>query len=434
MMKTLPLVLAVLAAQPQPGFHRSLADGLEAMDRGRWRVAIAALERAVQLRPKPAAEIRLHGRPPQPYCPYSLLARCHLELGETAAAAALLKVAETQGEPASAREPVARRLPGPAKPAPEPREEIPPLPRAFWIAAGCGLVGLAAGLVWNRRRKGGGVPARPGTVGPYRILRTLGHGGFATTYLARHTGTGREVALKVPHAHRLDDPEFRRRFSQEARLGALLDHPHLAPVVDPGAEDEPGWIALEYVPGPTLEACLRERGRLSLAEALGVALGVAEAMAYAHAKGVVHRDLKPANIILGGQGPKVLDLGIARQLDGTGHTTTGTFLGSPVYAAPEAQELAQAGPAADRYSLGVILFEMLAGRPPFQGQTPLALLDQHRSAPAPNLAALRDLPAGLVQLVGRLLHKEPERRPGDGELVAQLRRWGTPQNTRRKAT
>jgi len=263
----------------------------------------------------------------------------------------------------------------------------------------------------------------PETLGPYHILRPLGHGAFATTYLARHRDTEREVALKVLHPHLAHDPESRRRFSQEAQLGASLGHPRLAAVLDPGSGSELGWIAMEYVAGPTLEAWLKQRGRLPQREAVAIALAIAEVMVYAHARGVVHRDLKPANIILGAQGPKVMDLGIARELDSSGLTTTHGFLGTPLYAAPEAQLHGQAGPAADRYSLGVMLFEMLAGWPPFQGQTPFAILDQHSRAPVPDLRTLAQVPPDLARLVERLLEKEPEQRPEDGELVAKLEHW-----------
>jgi serine/threonine-protein kinase len=257
-------------------------------------------------------------------------------------------------------------------------------------------------------------------VGPYRILGVLGQGGFATTYLARRGVTGREVAVKVLHPHRLRDPEFTKRFAQEARLGAILDHPNLVRLVDPGPPEGASWIALEYVPGQTLEARLKDGPPFPVQEAVEIALGIAKAMAYAHAHGVAHRDLKPGNVILSAQGPKVMDLGIARDLDAHALTTTYAFMGTPLYAAPEAQLQSKAGPAGDRYSLGVILFEMLTGAPPFHGETPFAILDQHRQAPVPSLPSALAVPPELARLLRRLLDKEPEQRPEDGELVAKL--------------
>jgi serine/threonine-protein kinase len=246
----------------------------------------------------------------------------------------------------------------------------------------------------------------------------LGCGSFATTYLARHGGTGREVALKLLHPHRLQDPEFCRRFVREARVGARLDHPGLVAVL----EAEPSWIAMEYVAGPTLAARLQEAGVMTVAEATGIALGIAEAMAYAHAHGVVHRDLKPANVILARTGPKVADLGIVRELDAAGQTTTLAFLGTPLYAAPEAQARSGSGPPADGYSLGAILFEMLDGRPPFRGETPFAILEQHRSAPVPDLRLRSGVPPELAGLVEELLAKDPDKRPKDSQVVARLKR------------
>jgi hypothetical protein len=542
-----------LAAQSQPTFFEAFTDGQDAMRQGRWRQAVGDLERAVQLRPAPAHRVIIYGNNLlSDYYPYSLLARCHLELGQLGAAAALLSQAELMGEPASIREPIGRLLaaqsppsapagnpppqearhpeghpPGPdttvasqsappapaiqpapatearllaipsptpslvpnlapspgsphlppdppvgpdqgkpsvadavaagaaptgtagrqessqlrpdrrPEPAPMPRVPVPPppasagrqgppVPRRVWLGMGGALALMAVWGGWARRGRKrsptaeAALGAPPATIGPYRVLRLLGHGGFASTYLARHPDTGQEVAVKVLHPHRSQDPDLRRRFGLEAKLGELLDHPNLVRRVSPSDGETPTWIAFEYVPGPTLAAYLEAHAPLPLPEALGIALGVARAIAYAHARGVVHRDLKPANVILGPLGPKVTDLGIARDLDAASLTTTLSFLGTPRYAAPEAQMLTSAGPAADRYSLGVMLFEILTGRPPFQGETPFAIMDQHRSAPVPDLQAWRSVPPALARLVERLLEKRPELRPEDGELVTKL--------------
>ncbi len=258
-------------------------------------------------------------------------------------------------------------------------------------------------------------------MGPYRIKRLLGRGGFSDTFLAHHGDTGQEVALKVPHLHRADDAEFRARFYQEAQLGARLLHPNLVRILDPGQETGRPYLAMEHLPGQTLDTRLKTKGQLALDEAIAITLGIAEAMAHAHAHGVVHRDLKPGNIMLTAQGPKVMDLGIARIMDAATVTTTYAFLGTPLYAAPEAQLKTHVGPAADRYSLGVILFHMLAGVPPFLGETPFEILNQHRSALPPDLLLLRpDVPRALTRLVNRLLDKEPDQRPDDSEILRVL--------------
>jgi len=308
---------------------------------------------------------------------------------------------------------------------------VPPRQGTPWripaLAAGAGLLLAGAWAALGRKRP---VPAPPPgpddgdpnlgrSFGPFIALAVLGRGGNATAYRGRCRETGREVALKVPHPHLARDPDFLARFRREAALGSLLDHPRIVRILDPGPPEGPPWLAMPFVPGTTLEARLRQ-GPLPLAEALRVAEEVAEAMAYAHAQGVVHRDLKPANIMLAESGAVVMDLGIAR-LQGSGKQTS-VFVGTPTYSAPESVARPSVGPAADRYALGLVLFEMLAGHPPFQGDNPFQVFEAHRFDPLPDLEALRPgIPPALVDLVGRLCAKEPEARPGDREVLEALR-------------
>jgi serine/threonine-protein kinase len=231
------------------------------------------------------------------------------------------------------------------------------------------------------------------------------------------------VALKLLHPYRQDDPEFLRRFRQEARLGTMLDHPNLVRLLDPGPESGTPWLAMEYISGRRLDERLRAEGPPPLAELLRIASQIAGAMTHAHGLGIVHRDLKPGNVIFDGDQAKVMDFGISRIVDSNTLTTTYAFLGTPLYAAPEAQLKRQVGPAADRYAFGIMLFELLTGHPPFQGETPFEILDQHRTLPLPDLAALRpDAPGDLVALVERLCRKDPEARPGDDEVLETLAR------------
>jgi hypothetical protein len=329
-------------------------------------------------------------------------------------------------------QPPPRVAPGarPADPVPPVADQAAPIPGVgrFWsitLALGAGLVigGLLRKLGRHEGREeeapsGTGIPVR---IGPYRILHRLGRGGFAATYLARHEGTGVRVALKVLDGRWAESGEQSRRFRREADLGRVLDHPAIVRILATGESGGLPWIAMEFVPGQTLEEHLRVSGPLDWPAALAIARPVAEAMAYAHMRGVVHRDLKPANILLHDGQVKVADFGIARVLEGETLTETQAFLGTPVYAAPESQTHPQVGPAADRYAFGVILFEMLAGHPPFEGETAFMLLAHHRKDDFPDLAALRpDLPPGVIRLVQRLSAKEPSDRPEDGELLRIL--------------
>jgi serine/threonine-protein kinase len=251
-------------------------------------------------------------------------------------------------------------------------------------------------------------------------LRVLGRGGCATAYYGRHRETGMEVAIKVPHPHLAEDPGFLARFRREAALGMLLEHPRVVRIVDPGPAEGSPWLAMAFIRGTTLEAHMAGQGPLPVAQAVAIALDIAEAIAYAHGKGVVHRDLKPANVMLNEGGAVVMDFGIARVLDAA-LTTSTMYLGTPLYSAPECVVGGKAGPPADRYALGMILFEMLTGQPPFHADTLYKVLEAQRSQPLPDLAGLRPfLPPRLVRLVERLCAKPPEERPEDMEMLAIL--------------
>jgi len=305
--------------------------------------------------------------------------------------------------------------------------------RGLWLVP-LGAVLVLLGWLLARRRKridgreshGADTFRDPEVIGPYRILRPLGRGGFAATFLAEHRSTGEKVALKVLLVHRSEDASYLERFRQEAQLGARLDHPGIVKILDPGPAEGQPWIAMSYEPGPTLEQQLKT-SPMSLFDVLDTAIVLASAMSHAHLRGVIHRDLKPGNIVMTPAGPKVMDFGIARVMDSLTLTTTYAFLGTPLYAAPEVQITSTVGPEADCYSLGVILFEMLAGHPPFHGETPFEILDLHRREPAPDLGALRpDLPMELVQLISELLAKEPAARPSDEQILKILSSLHTP--------
>jgi serine/threonine-protein kinase len=234
------------------------------------------------------------------------------------------------------------------------------------------------------------------------------------------------VALKRPHLAFLDDDEFRERFLREAEIGCTLHHPNIVSILERGHVDTVPYFTMELLPGQTLRACLRERGALPVREACRIASQVAEALDYAHLKGVVHRDLKPSNVMVLPDGAvRVMDYGIARAQRFEGITATGAFLGTPDYVAPETAEGNLTDARSDLYSLGVIFYEMLTGKKPFVGETPFATLRMHVSeAPPPLSLVLPGTPPELEAIVLRLLAKDPaDRYPGAEELLGDLRAY-----------
>jgi eukaryotic-like serine/threonine-protein kinase len=213
--------------------------------------------------------------------------------------------------------------------------------------------------------------------GRYVLREVLGTGGMATAWRARDEVLGREVAVKVLSARYAADPGFLARFDREARHAAGLSHPRLVTVFDCGVDGQLPFIVMELVAGRTLRQVLDQAGMLAAGEAVRIAAAVCEALAVAHAAGLVHRDITPANIVLAGAEVKVLDFGIARAGGGTGVTGTAVVLGTAAYLSPEQASGRPAGPQADLYSLGCVLFEMLTGAPPFSADSAVGLAYRH---------------------------------------------------------
>lgn len=255
-------------------------------------------------------------------------------------------------------------------------------------------------------------------VGRYELGDPVGVGAMGTVYRAADRHTGGTVAVKVLHPTLAHDPKYVERLRREARLAAAITSPRVVRVTDFGEHDGAPFLVMEYVEGDTLADVLERRGPLLLPEALTVALEVTRALDAAHARGIMHRDLKPQNIKLVDGQVKVLDFGIARLEGDAGVTLTGAYVGTPAYSAPE--RLAGRGDIrADIYAVGVILFELIAGRLPFGGATPLAMLYQHESVPPPPLPG--DVPATVQDLIARCLAKAPSARyQTPSELVAAL--------------
>ena len=261
--------------------------------------------------------------------------------------------------------------------------------------------------------------------GRYDLVRSLGRGGMGQVWEARDTVLDRRVAVKTVHIGPGSDPTLAARFRREAVATAALTHPNIVTVHDAGlVPDDDGagttaFLVMEFLPGSDLAATLRERGALPLPEALHVGERVADALAAAHAIGVVHRDVKPANVLLDGARVTVVDFGIAalaRSAE-TALTAPGSTLGTAEYMAPEQASGAPVSPAADVYSLGCLLYALLTGTPPFTAEHPVAVLRGHVDDAAPSLSErLPAAPADLVRLVDTMLAKDPAARPRAGEV------------------
>src|ERR1039458_8141887 len=261
--------------------------------------------------------------------------------------------------------------------------------------------------------------------GRYAVTARIAHGGMGPVYLAMDTRLDREVALKVMHAELARDDDFVRRFIGEAKSVARLSHQNVVAVFDQGADGPLLYLAMEYVPGRTLKEMLHDNGRLPPAVALEIMTGVLGGLAAAHTSGIVHRDVKPENVLLTADGRiKVADFGLARALTAAGHTRTGLLIGTVAYVPPEQVTGDSTGPRGDVYSAGVMLFQLLTGRVPFTGDTPLSVAYQHvnNDVPAPSTLT-PGLPAAVDQLVLTATSRDPARRPADAdEFLRAVRR------------
>jgi serine/threonine protein kinase len=265
--------------------------------------------------------------------------------------------------------------------------------------------------------------------GRFRIECEIGKGGMGTVYRAAHLGLERPVAVKIIKPEYASDPDVADRFMREARTMARLRHPHAAMIFDAGnLPDGRHFIVMEFVEGQTLSEALEREGRFTAERAVCIAADICDVLAEAHNLGIVHRDLKPSNIMLNERGVCVLDFGVAKVLatsaDATHtHATTGSgaIVGTPRYMSPEQCLGQRVGARSDLYSLGVLLYEMLAGRPPFTDPLASAVLVKQATAPPPPLPKLReDIPRNLVVAVHTLLAKRPEDRPQSAKAAQKL--------------
>jgi eukaryotic-like serine/threonine-protein kinase len=258
--------------------------------------------------------------------------------------------------------------------------------------------------------------------GRYVIERELGRGGMATVYLASDIKHSRQVAIKVLHPE-LSQALGAERFVHEIAVAARLQHPYILSVHDSGAHEGLLWYAMPYVAGESLRQRLTREPQLALDEAVRIATEVAEALVYAHGQGIVHRDIKPENILLSEHHSVIADFGLARALDVAGGdrlTQSGIVLGTPAYMSPEqASSDARLDGRSDQYALGCVLYEMLAGEPPFTGRTAQAIIARRFSEPVPSLRVLRDVPEAVERAVARALARSPADRFPDTARFAE---------------
>lgn len=256
----------------------------------------------------------------------------------------------------------------------------------------------------------------------YEILEKVGDGGMALVYRAKDTLLNRIVAVKVLREQFAGDDEFIERFRREAQSAASLSHPNVVNIYDVGHTDSIHFIVMEYVDGQNLSDLIKTKGELSQHFVVSVAMQIATGLAHAHHHGIIHRDIKPHNILITNEGRvKVTDFGIAQAMSSVNLTQTGVVLGSVHYFSPEQARGVNVQAASDLYSLGVVMYEMIVGKQPFRGDTPISIaLKQIQETPIPPRQYRPDLHRGLEQLVLQLLAKEPAQRPKSADDVVSI--------------
>jgi serine/threonine protein kinase len=259
--------------------------------------------------------------------------------------------------------------------------------------------------------------------GRYELIELIGRGGMSSVWRSHDRLLDRTVAIKVLHEQFTKDEEYVERFRREARSVAQLSHPNIVTVIDRGEEDGRQYIVFEFVEGENLKQVLERSGPLPVRDALLLALQMARALGFAHDRGLIHRDVKPQNVLLNEEGQaKMTDFGIARSVDVDGVTITGTVLGTSEYIAPEQARGQRVDALTDVYSLGVVLYELLAGDVPFQGENFVAVALRHVNEPPPSVLNRRpDCPPRIATAIDRALAKRPEDRfQSMDELVEEL--------------
>jgi len=253
---------------------------------------------------------------------------------------------------------------------------------------------------------------RQATIGEYDVQAELGRGGMAAVFLAHDIALDRKVAIKVMSPALLTGEGMAERFKREARTSASLSHPNIIPIYAVKQSAHLLFFVMKFIEGRALDSVIGEVGPLPLPLVQAVLHQVGDALGYAHRRGIIHRDIKPANIMVDGDGHTIVtDFGIAKVVEAKGLTMTGATVGTPAYMSPEQCAAREITGASDQYSLGIVAYEMLTGKPPFEADTLVGLLyAQCHTPPAPITAARADLPAPIAAAVMRMLEKEPAQR------------------------
>ena len=267
-------------------------------------------------------------------------------------------------------------------------------------------------------------PAAPRQVGRYQITERIGRGGMASVYRAHDPGIDRTIAIKFLHAAYCEEEEYRARFLREARAAGMLSHPNIVTVHDVGEIEGRPYMAMELIEGEPMNELMARSGPMPIRDTLVIVLQLTKALDYAHGKGIVHRDIKPSNIMVlkGTSTVKVTDFGIAHVAGGassTHQTRVGDVLGTPQYMSPEQTKGSKVDGRSDLFSVGIILYQMLSGAPPFQGDSIVALAMKIATEEPTPIEKLRpNLPPGVRRIVERCLAKQPERRFQTGQELA----------------
>lgn len=311
---------------------------------------------------------------------------------------------------------------------PDTQEQVSPLHDTLELRPPATLPGGATSAPWV----GGATPAR---IGGYTVLGDIGRGGMGRVYLARDEQLQRDVAIKVMHNHRAGNTSARQRFLKESRATAAIDHPHIVTIYHVGEHEGLPYLVMQRLEGRTLHDHREERGRLPVAEALRIAREIAAGLAAAHGRNLIHRDIKPGNIFLEGADKrvKIIDFGLAMDTtdEATKLTIDGSLVGTPAYMSPERINSQPIDAQSDIFSLGVILYELLTGRLPFEGRSLVATLTAiARGEAHPVREVAPDVPAGVADLTMRLIAHDARNRPATAaaivEEIAVLERQFTP--------